>query len=203
MRDKIIQNFYKAIGLISFSMLTYSVIDSTISANVNKNYQLAQDQKINKLLDNQEEVKQISELILSQVKEDKIPQDKLQEMLNNDQLIKVINKILGDSDKQEFIGSDVFNNLLQFFQSLTVEQNLAVMNISASIFILLNMCSLLTVFFSEYLIKTYNIETRFPRIGRYIQLRRKFYKYYYTINSIVIIIISITTIFVSSLIFIY
>jgi DNA-binding transcriptional MerR regulator len=74
-----------------------------------------------------------------------------------------------------------------WINSLSIMQQFAISHILAAVTVLLSMSSLITVFYSDYLIKRFNLESKFPRLAKYISLRRTFQQYYFFINSIVII----------------
>jgi hypothetical protein len=91
----------------------------------------------------------------------------------------------------------LIHDINNFIQTLTVEQNLALMTISASIFILVSMSTVISVFYDDYLITKLNLETRLPKLAKYIQLRRKFRQYYLLIHVLAIIIINLIIITVN------
>ncbi len=72
----------------------------------------------------------------------------------------------------------LINDLNNFTQGITVEQNLALITILGSIFILLSIFSIISIFYGDYLIIKLNIENKFPRLAKFIQLRRKFRQFY-------------------------
>jgi hypothetical protein len=72
-----------------------------------------------------------------------------------------------------------FDSLQQLFSVLNFEEMVAFTHLSGAIGILLCLISLVTVFYSEKLIIYYKIEEKYPKIGKFIQLRRKFQNYYF------------------------
>ena len=96
--------------------------------------------------------------------------------------IEEANKTLHDildiisSDKINFL--DQFNVLLEkykvFVSTLNLEQLIALINLSALIFIFSCLVSVAAIFYGDYLIKYFNLELKFPKVAKYIQLRRKF-----------------------------
>ena len=85
----------------------------------------------------------------------------------------------------------LIHDLNNYIKTLTVEQNLALMTISGSILILLSMSSVISVFYGDYLITKLNLETRLPKLAKFIQLRRKFRQFYLLIHVLAIIIINL------------
>lgn len=51
--------------------------------------------------------------------------------------------------------------------------------------------SIIFVFFGEYLIQRYNLENKYPKLAKFIQLRRKFQRYYLLLNIFYIISVGI------------
>jgi hypothetical protein len=66
-----------------------------------------------------------------------------------------------------------------------------VIHIIYSLTILLFLSSLITVFYSDTIIKFYKLEEKYPRLAKFIQLRRKFQQYYFFFNSLGIIIFAL------------
>jgi len=91
---------------------------------------------------------------------------------------------------------------LDWVNTLSVLKQGALAHILASITILLSLSSLITVYYSDYLIKRFNLETNFPRLAKYINLRRKFQQYYFFINTVIIIIFLFIIIFMNIYVFI-
>ena len=75
---------------------------------------------------------------------------------------------------------------LDWFNSLPLTQQGALTHIVVSTTILISLSSLVTVFYSDYLIKRFNVESKFPRLAKYISLRRTFQQYYFLLNTVVI-----------------
>jgi hypothetical protein len=109
--------------------------------------------------------------------------------------IKDLANSSSSSSSNNYISFHYFDNLQQFINSLDAVQNLAVMHISGSIVILLSLYSIICIFFGNSLIDYFDLENknRFPKIAKFIKLRRTFQKYYLMINigliSIILFII--------------
>ena len=131
----------------------------------------------------------------------------LSENLSNDNLKEIIDNVLG-SNSNNFINNDFFNNFISIFQEqiltkLTLNQIGAIGHISISIFIIFCLLSLITIFFSDYFINNLNLEEKYPKLNKFIKLRKKFQQYYFILNSLGILLASITIIYINILVFIY
>jgi hypothetical protein len=112
---------------------------------------------------------------------------------NNDlnTFINIVEKYINSKNNNNFTNSFtiLINDINNFIQGITIEQNLALITISGSIFILLTMFSIISIFYGDYLIIRLNIENKFPKLAKFIQLRRKFRQFYLLTNIIIIILI--------------
>jgi hypothetical protein len=59
------------------------------------------------------------------------------------------------------------------------------------------------VYYGDKLIIYFNLETKWPKLAKFIQLRRKFQDYYIRINALIIILILLFVIYINIKIFIY
>jgi hypothetical protein len=75
-----------------------------------------------------------------------------------------------------------------------VEQLGALTNFFFSTVILSSSLSLISIYFGEYLLNKFNIEERYPRIAKFINLRRKFQRYYIKLSLFYIVLCSIVQI---------
>jgi hypothetical protein len=91
---------------------------------------------------------------------------------------------LDDCKKNKLI-SDNFSDALN---SLTTEQLGALSNLLFSQIILASVISIVFIFFGDYLITRFNLETKYPRLAKIIGLRKKFQKYYLIVNITWIVI---------------
>ena len=112
-------------------------------------------------------------------------------IVNND--LKFIIKAIEDYinlNSNNFLDSftDLINKSQSFIQSMSFEQNVAFVHISAIIFIGSALFSLLAIYFGEYLLSRFNIVERFPKLGKFIQLRRKFQTFYIIVDSLIILV---------------
>jgi Ca2+/Na+ antiporter len=82
------------------------------------------------------------------------------------------------------------------------EQNLAMSNILGSMVIIFSLFSIISIFYGEKLIIFFDLENRFPKISKFIQIRRKFQQYYLLMNIGLIIIVLLLIIYVNIIEFI-
>lgn len=75
-----------------------------------------------------------------------------------------------------------------------MEQLGALTNFFFSTVILSSSLSLISIYFGEYLLNKFNIEERYPRIAKFINLRRKFQRYYIKLSLFYIVLCSIVQI---------
>jgi len=120
------------------------------------------------------------------------------ESVNNkfDSFINKINTLLNNSgggpSKSQYL-----DPLQSFFDGLNYEQNLAIVHISGSIFILFTLISIISIFYGEKLIIFFDLENRFPKIAKFIQIRRNFQQYYLLMNIGLIIIVLAIIIYIN------
>ena len=86
-------------------------------------------------------------------------------------------------------GSDVFgifkdmlNTFQEFLLTLNLEQHIALANLFSDIFIFSCLVTIVTIFYGDLMIKYFNLEEKYPRLAKLIQLRRKFQTYSLTLN---------------------
>jgi hypothetical protein len=89
-----------------------------------------------------------------------------------------------------------YNKWSDFIASLNLEQVGLVTHITTSIFIIVCLFNILSVLFSDFLIKYFELEERFPKLSKILELRRKFQNYYLIINFSLIILTLLTLIYI-------
>ena len=103
-----------------------------------------------------------------------------------DKIVELINK--SDGNGTNFtIDSNIFNELNNYISSLGPYDTLLFMHICGSIIILFCLFSILSIFYGEFFIIKFSLESRYPKLAKFIQLRRKFQQYYLFLNFILII----------------
>jgi hypothetical protein len=153
----------------------------------NNNYngeQLANKNKdLSHHLDNYEKVVETSNKYLTEVK---------------DYLEKVRGSGSG-SQTNNFLDdiTNIYSSILQHISSMSMEQQGALFHISAAIGIFLCLLTIISIIYGDMLIKYFNLEEKYPKLAKIIQLRRKFQQYYLFINTLIIIVILILIISVN------
>jgi hypothetical protein len=120
--------------------------------------------------------------------------------LINNFVSDLINKT--SSSGSNFI-SYYFNSYNDYISNLNTEQLGALAHILASIFILFCLFSIISVFYGDKLLIYLKLEERFPKLAKFIKLRRIFQHYYFLLNTILIIITLIYVIYVNYNAFFY
>lgn len=144
----------------------------------------------------------------SENSEDSIITDKIQEVENTnveihnmyesvntkfESFINKVNTLLNNSGNK----SQYFDSLQSIFDGFNYEQNLAMSNILGSMFIIFSLISIISIFFGDKLIIFFDLENRFPKMAKFIQIRRKFQQYYLLMNIGLIIIVLLLIIYVN------
>jgi hypothetical protein len=92
-------------------------------------------------------------------------------------------------DKNKFLPDNFdYKNI---YENITNDQLGGIGLILFSQVILVSAISIIFVFFGEYLIQRYEIEKKYPKLAKFIQLRRKFQKYYLILNILYILLIAL------------
>jgi len=107
----------------------------------------------------------------------------------------ISNKFFGDSNLIEKFKLFI-NKWNDFISSLNLEQVGLVAHITTSIFIIVCLFNILSVLMSDFLIKYFELEIKFPKLSIFLQLRRKFQTYYLILNFLLIFITLITLIYI-------
>jgi hypothetical protein len=180
------QKFFQVIALTSFSLGLYNTLNTY-------------------------KVKQIRE----ELNKERIKNNEIQSCLNknneqlesikeqNNTILENIKELIDSSTKDgssNLISSNYLDSLQHFFDSLSFEQTLAITNISGSIAILFSLFTITTIFYGEYFISYFKLEDKFPKIAKFIQIRRSFQKYSLLLNYLLIIIILIGIIYINILV---
>ena len=99
--------------------------------------------------------------------------------------------------------TDIYSEVYQVIDSLSQTQKGALIHISFSVVILFCLFTLIGVYYGEKFIQYFKLESKFPRLARYIDIRRKFQQFYFILNSLFIIFILLFIILFNVFIFIY
>jgi anion-transporting ArsA/GET3 family ATPase len=116
-----------------------------------------------------------------------------------DEIINIFSNIKGSGSSSNYI-FNIINQYNDFLNTLTVVQKGALGHLLAAIFILLCFTSIITIFYGDILIKYFEIEKRFTKIARFIEIRRKFQQYYFFLNTCLILSTLFLIIYVNSVV---
>uniref|UniRef100_UPI0030FF2D46 hypothetical protein n=1 Tax=Singerocybe alboinfundibuliformis TaxID=1346812 RepID=UPI0030FF2D46 len=95
---------------------------------------------------------------------------------------------------------NLFSAIIEQFEHLDNYSKIAVSMLLLKSTLISALVSIVFIFYGDYLINKYNIETRFPKLAKIILLRRKFSRYYLLWNSaLVLFLILIEIIFYISI----
>lgn len=110
--------------------------------------------------------------------------------------------------KENFSPSDIFEqyehfveNFKNYLSTLSIEQTFAFLHIIFFIVMIILVYNIAIVFYSELFIKYLSIDNKYPKFARFIEIRRKFQRYYMTWNLIVLLIILIILLLLNLLVF--
>jgi hypothetical protein len=95
----------------------------------------------------------------------------------------------GSTSTSSSVLEDFWGKFNDFLSNASTAELGAVGHISASVVVLFCLWSIVTIFYGETLIIKFNLEERFPRLTKFIQLRRKFQHYYFLYNVLFIVLI--------------
>lgn len=84
--------------------------------------------------------------------------------------------------------TQIMSNYDAFLETLTLNQKYAMIHILLSFIIFLSISSIVMMYLGDELIKYFKLEEKFPKLARYIQLRRKFITYNIMFDSLIIFI---------------
>ncbi len=99
---------------------------------------------------------------------------------------------IGGSDKTNFtIDTNLLDSLNNYISTLTPLETLSVLHICGSLVILFSLFSILSVFYGEFFIQKFSIENKFPKLAKFIQIRRKYQQFYLLTQFLLIFVILI------------
>lgn len=91
--------------------------------------------------------------------------------------------------------------LYKYLDSLTLQQEGALLHTLILFTISLCTFSILSVFFGNEIIKLFNLEERLPSLSEYFKIRNKFQRYYLLSNIGIIFVLSVPMIFIDIIMF--
>jgi predicted nuclease with TOPRIM domain len=104
----------------------------------------------------------------------------------NNKLIDIFNKNNNSSILEEL--EKFRQDYYDWIHSLSLIKQGAVIHTIIFLILFIYLFSLITIYYSDSLLKYFKIEEKFPRLLRFIQLRRKFQQYYFFISILIMII---------------
>lgn len=103
----------------------------------------------------------------------------------------------GGGGSNQFIDSidRLWNDFNAWIQNLDYIHNVAFVNIMGLVLILLSLLQIIFIFYGTVFLDYLNLETRYPKLAKIIQLRRTFQQFYLLLNICIIAIVSIIMLF--------
>jgi hypothetical protein len=159
--------------------------NSKIATEVNQDYIKTRldkiDENVDILYNQNETVRKSVEIVI-----DKLSSEDARHKAIND-IITEVNKVMDDKKKLiDYDFSQLIDKFNEFLSTLSMEQLCFVINITSSLFILSCVFSIFCAQCGNYLIDKFNLESKFPRLSKFIKLRVKFQHYYILINLLLI-----------------
>lgn len=112
-------------------------------------------------------------------------ENKINDWINSDEVSK-------SSMVPDFITENIDNSLENFrnyLSSLDNEQLLSLLHIIFCISILIALYNMIMVFYSDQIIKYFDLENKYPKFGRFLKIRNNFKFYYFTLNFFIILVV--------------
>jgi len=103
------------------------------------------------------------------------------------ELVEFVGKNMGGKDNN--LISQVFSEYQAYLNSLSPEQMIALGHVLLCIGILSCLISMIFVFSGDKLIIHFKLEERYPRLAKFISLRRKFQNYTFYYNALIIVLL--------------
>ena len=100
-------------------------------------------------------------------------------VIKSDKITEIIDK------KQKFM-DNWYSDYQDFVSNLTDEQYLALIHVLILVGISIIIYNIIITYYSDRIIKYFKIEAKYPKLARFIELRRKFQFYYLTLNLIIL-----------------
>ena len=94
-----------------------------------------------------------------------------------------------------------FSEFYKYLDNISILQESSLFHILLFIVLLLTVFNILSVLFGNEIIKYFNLEERFPRLGLFFRLRIKFQRYYLMWNVLILFFVCIVGIIIDILLF--
>lgn len=92
---------------------------------------------------------------------------------------------------------DIFNSYREFLSTLSLDQLACLANAIGLFTIFFILTSIFLTLFGSYLIDSFNLEIKFPKLAKIIQLRQNVTKFYITVNILFLYVFILALIFVN------
>ena len=135
-----------------------------------------------------------------------IMNNSIDKMINiGEEQLKLIEEAFHEIEKNNFIGDFIhqyIHNLNIYLSDFNFIQLGALGHIFANITILFLLSNILSAYFGDSMINYFKLEIRFPKLAKFIQLRRKYMRYYVLMSILIITLLIFYVIFVDLSVFI-
>lgn len=174
--EKLISSYQSVLNSQSLDAVTRLHYETSITS-----LQQANQSIIHRLSSNPEMMQQLRESIA----------------IDNSVILREIENLRRGGTSNEFIDSiyRLWTDFNGWIQSLDYYQNVAFLNIMGIGLILLSLLQIIFIFYGTVILDYLNLETRYPKLAKIIQLRRTFQQFYLFLNIFIIVIISIILLF--------
>ena len=89
----------------------------------------------------------------------------------------------------KFVDKNQISEYLQYVQNLNFEHTIYLVHLSASIVILVSLISIIFTFYSNFIIDYFKLENKYPKLAKYLQLKKKFQHFFLFIDLSIITIV--------------
>ena len=117
--------------------------------------------------------------------------------------------LIQKKNKNDFINDNGIFDSFQYFlyqwnemlSGLTLRELGALSHLLVGITILILLFNIIFIIYSDFFIKYFQLEEKYPRLGIFLKIRRKFNNFYIVVNFILIIYLLLLVIYVNYSIF--
>ena len=89
---------------------------------------------------------------------------------------------VSNETKEAGVGMGVYYTMKDLYKDLTLEQTFSVVFLVLSNVMMSSLISIVLILFGDHLIKKFKLEEKYPRLAKWIQLRRRLQRYYILLN---------------------
>jgi hypothetical protein len=114
-------------------------------------------------------------------------------------IFNIVEKYINYKNNNNFTESfmTLIHDINNIIFNMSMSEQLAYFHVSGCFFILLSLFSIISIFYGDFLITKLNLEIRFPKLGKFIQLRRKFQHFYILMDVIISSIILLLIMYIN------